>query len=124
MKKNKFLVLGLIGLMMASVLFVAGCKKDIEDAVLIGKWYDTQAHANDTTWGFIYEELDFKDDGTVMVGLIVPYDYTVSGNVITVYDWLNNPIGTIKYSISGTVLTLFDPVDDPEIQAKKYYKPN
>jgi len=86
-------------------------KKDPDgvDSAIVGKWYDTQAHADaDGTTGLMFE---IKSDGTFSGGNY-PYNNnsygtkcTTASSTITTFkddtDW-----ATAKYSISGTALTL------------------
>jgi hypothetical protein len=113
MKKNKLFIMGMLAVMLAFGLVLAGCKTDSDDgggsgdgnrdSKLVAKWYASQFSANeDTINGLLFE---LKGDGKLfLVTADASTTWTTSGGKITTN--YAGGVGTVDYAIEGTILTI------------------
>ncbi|GBU28779.1 hypothetical protein R84B8_02341 [Treponema sp. R8-4-B8] len=97
-------------------IMLTGCDMFLENEELIGKWYTSQAAANNENSVVAFE---FTSDGQLKIS-DTTFKYELAGQNITFTTLSDAARGSANFSISGTELTIST---GGPITARKYYKP-
>jgi hypothetical protein len=130
MKTKRFFIFGLLLVLLALGMVLAGCDNGSTsgewegNTTLVGKWYQTQQMADMELGPALYE---FMSNGTLLVGgMNQGVTYTTSNGKITAQ--MNIPedeavdVGNVDYFITGIKLTLSNPSASSMFVAGSYYK--